>query len=96
MRMEEKSIEHGEIGVKLSCVDNHGVIEVSDNGGGIDVNIIDAIFNPYVTTKSDSYGTGIGLYIAKNIIETRMKGSISVKNIASGASFTITLPLVVE
>lgn len=95
-QIAEKGAEYGTINVSLSCKDNKGIIEVSDNGGGINANIIDAIFNPYVTTKSDSYGTGIGLYIAKNIIETRMKGSLGVKNLVSGACFTITLPLVKE
>lgn len=96
MQTEKNSALDGAINVVVTCRNNHGVIEVSDNGGGIDTNIIDTIFNPYVTTKSDSYGTGIGLYIAKNIIETRMKGTLGVKNIASGACFTITLPLVRE
>lgn len=96
MQTEKNSALDGTINVVVTCRNNHGIIEVSDNGGGIDTYIIDTIFNPYVTTKSDSYGTGIGLYIAKNIIETRMKGTLSVKNIASGACFTITLPLVRE
>ena len=95
-QISENRSEYGSIGVSINCDDDKAIIEVSDNGGGVDVNIIDAIFNPYVTTKSESYGTGIGLYIAKNIIETRMKGSLGVKNIPSGACFTITVPLVRE
>ena len=51
------------------------------------------IFSPYFTTKAENNGTGIGLYIAKNIIETRMEGSISVANRDKGSCFTITLKL---
>lgn len=93
-QMEKQSIQQGGISVKLSCEDGQGMIEVSDNGGGIKTEILDSIFNPYFTTKPDPYGTGIGLYIAKNIIEERMRGSLSVKNSEQGACFTISLPLV--
>ncbi|WP_372999795.1 ATP-binding protein [Sulfurimonas sp.] len=94
LQMEEKIIEQGKITISISCLDDQGIIEISDNGAGIDTNIIDSVFDPYFTTKYHSHGMGIGLYIAKNIIETRMKGSLSVKNIKSGSCFIISLPLI--
>jgi PAS domain S-box-containing protein len=91
---EEKSIDQGKITIEFKCDNDYGLVEVSDNGGGISDTIIDNIFNPYFTTKHDSYGTGIGLYLAKKIIESRMKGSLSVKRIDFGSCFTIKVPLV--
>ncbi len=93
MQIEKKCIEKGEIIISLSSQDNQGIIEICDNGGGIDSDKIDSVFEPYFTTKSNEKGTGIGLYIAKNIIDNRMKGSLSVKNTESGCCFTITIPL---
>ena len=95
IKTKDNTTQEGKISVTLSCQNNQGIIKVSDNGGGIDSAIIESIFDAYFTTKGSTNGTGIGLYIAKNIIENRMKGSLSVKNIKGGSCFTITLPLVI-
>lgn len=92
LQMKKKIIKEGKITITLSNEGNQGIIEISDNGSGIDAKIIDSIFNPYFSTKSNSHGTGIGLYIAKNIIEIRMKGSLSVENLEAGSCFKIVLP----
>ncbi|WP_345973593.1 PAS domain-containing sensor histidine kinase [Sulfurimonas diazotrophicus] len=68
------------------------VIKVCDNGGGIDKAIIDKIFDPYFTTKHKSQGTGLGLYMTRQIIEQKFSGTITVKNEKAGACFTIRLP----
>ncbi|MHC3994348.1 sensor histidine kinase [Thiomicrolovo sp. ZZH C-3] len=72
------------------------VIEVCDNGGGIDAAIIDRIFDPYFTTKHKSQGTGLGLYMTKQIIEQKFNGSISAENDRTGARFTIRIPMAGE
>ncbi|MFT5836403.1 MAG: PAS domain S-box-containing protein [Sulfurimonas sp.] len=68
-------------------------IEILNNGDNIKDDIIDRIFEPYFTTKFETQGTGIGLYMTKSIIETNMKGKIEVENIKDGVSFLITLAL---
>ena len=67
-------------------------ISVEDNGGGIDPDILDKIFEPYFTTKEEGKGTGIGLYMSKMIVENNMNGRLRVANGAEGACFTIDLP----
>ena len=66
-------------------------IDIEDNGGGINLNVIDKVFDIYFTTKSKKEGTGLGLYISKLIIETKLSGEINVSNSDVGAVFTIEL-----
>ncbi|MEO5358056.1 MAG: PAS domain S-box protein [Nitrospirae bacterium YQR-1] len=82
----------GQIDINITNDDEreHIIIYINDNGGGIPVEIIDRIFDHYFTTK-ESEGTGIGLFISKTIIETRMGGSLTVSNIDGGAEFLINL-----
>lgn len=68
-------------------------ITIEDSAGGIPINIIDKIFNPYFTTKQKYQGTGIGLYSGYDIIVNKLKGKLSVKNTEHGAKFFIELPL---
>jgi len=64
-------------------------IAVEDNGGGIPLEIMERIFEPYFTTKEQGKGTGIGLYMSKLIIEKNMGGVLSVTNTKEGARFSI-------
>ena len=56
------------------------LIEIIDNAGGISKEIMDKIFEPYFTTKHKYQGTGLGLYMTHKIIQTSMKGKITVRN----------------
>ena len=87
----EKRIKDAQI--KLKSYDENGVVvlEISDNALGIDETIIESIFDPYFSTKLEKNGTGLGLYMSKQIIEEYHDGSISVKNVRGGALFTIKL-----
>ena len=73
--------------------DTNCSIEVVDNGGGIDIAIIDKIFNPYFTTKEQGQGIGIGLHMAKEIIERNFNGNISIKNTDDGVAFTLNISI---
>lgn|GEM_PF-1110706 len=94
LQLQKQIISQGTINIFIKQEKDEGVIEVCDNGGGIDENILHSIFDPYFTTKSNANGTGIGLYIAKNIIESRMQGSLRAKNTEEGSCFTIRISLV--
>ncbi len=81
----------GFIDIHISCERGIIIIQIADNGGGIDSDIINRIFEPYFTTKEQGKGTGIGLYMSKVIVEDNMNGRISVTNMENGAEFTIEL-----
>lgn len=69
-------------------------IEIEDNAGGIDKEDLAKIFDPYYTTKNQIGGTGLGLYIARIIIEKNMNGSIVASNTDRGALFSIGIPTI--
>jgi len=80
----------GKINVNLQLVGERIIIEITDNGIGIDNELHEKLFVPNFTTKNT--GMGLGLAIAKNIIELS-DGSISfISNLNEGTTFTVTLP----
>jgi PAS domain S-box-containing protein len=70
---------------------NKAVVTIEDNGGGIPETIKDRIFDFYFTTNEADGGTGIGLYMSRNIIEKSMGGTLSAENTNGGALFRIEL-----
>jgi len=80
----------GNIQINIERCINYNSIEIIDDAGKIDETIIHSIFQPYFTTKAD--GTGLGLYMAKVIIEDKMRGTITVRNEDDNVIFTIRLP----
>ena len=77
------------------------ILNIKDNAGGIDLSILNKIFEPYSTTKHKSQGTGLGLHMTYKLIVDGMKGKIEARNVEFafnnssyiGAEFIITLPI---
>ncbi len=99
----EKNIENEDgrfIFLTTSLTDDSIVIKIKDNAGGVPEEIKEKLFEPYFTTKGDNEGTGLGLYMCKNIVEDSC-GKVSVENRKYshngvnfiGAEFTISFPI---
>ena len=88
----QKKIKEPEINIFTEEQDNCIVLFIEDNGGGITVEPTGKIFEPYFTTKEDSDGTGIGLYMSKIIVDKNMQGKLRVRNTSHGAKFCILVP----
>ena len=86
---------------EVDYIDGYSIVTVRDNAGGIEKEYLDLIFEPYFTTKHQSQGTGIGLYMSEEIITKHMDGVLEVENTSYefegenfiGALFIITMPL---
>jgi signal transduction histidine kinase len=87
--------------IKTYKDESFAYLEIKDNAKGIEDDVAQKIFDPYFTTKHKSQGTGIGLYMANEIITKHMDGEIFIQNSSftyddteqSGAVFTIKIPL---
>jgi C4-dicarboxylate-specific signal transduction histidine kinase len=89
----EKEIENKWFKYSVRKDINKFIITLEDNAGGIRVDIMDKIFNPYFTTKHQNQGTGMGLYNSYNIVTKHLNGKIYATNTSFGAKFIIELPL---
>ena len=89
-----RNITPKQLSIETYKKNNHIMISIEDNAGGIDENIIDKIFDIYFTTKHQSQGTGLGLYISYGIIQKYFNGKLYVENSNSGAKFIIELPII--
>ncbi|WP_417326240.1 sensor histidine kinase [Halarcobacter sp.] len=98
--LKEKKFEKRHVYIKAYSTKINNVIEIFDSAGGIPAHAKDKVFDPYFTTKHKSQGTGIGLYMSKDIIEKHMNGSLTAINSDFfieqyhyfGACFKIELP----
>jgi signal transduction histidine kinase len=82
---EEKKIE-----ISICVHEEIVQMKIKDSAGGINSHIKDHMFDPYFTTTKN--GTGLGLYMAKVIIEDKMGGSIRVESEDESVSFLINMP----
>ena len=96
----EKKIKDRVIFISIKKFPNRILIEIKDNAGGVEEDILDKVFEPYFTTKHQYNGTGIGLYMSNQIIKTHLNGDIFMKNCSfkyknieqKGVITTIILP----
>lgn len=85
----ENNIKNPYIKVNTFEDEKYLYLQIIDNGGGIPLDILDKIFDPYFSTKHEKNGTGLGLYFAKSIIENNCNGLLTVKNNLDDTVFTI-------
>ena len=100
----EKNIDKKVVLIKIKIKENQVILNINDNAGGIPQDIKMKIFDPYFTTKHQSQGTGIGLFMSKQIIEKHFNGTLIANNKEFkidankyyGASFSIKIDLFLE
>jgi PAS domain S-box-containing protein len=88
-----KAILIREISITLKEKDGFAHIELQDNAGGISKENIDNIFEPYFTTKHQSSGTGLGLFMSKMICQKGLEGDLEVSSKKGITNFNIKIPL---
>ncbi len=92
--VEQKKYDRGEIRLATRVEAGYVVIEIADNGIGINSDIRERIFDPFFTTKDVGRGSGQGLMIAHDIVISRHGGVIDVSSDGGkGAVFRVKLPL---
>lgn len=79
--------------ITISVIENKKniIIKTHDEAGGIPIEIIDKIFDPYFSTKHEKNGTGLGLYMSKMIIEDHLNGELNVQSFDNQTTFSIIL-----
>jgi signal transduction histidine kinase len=89
---KSKHIQNPIISIDVELINSVYIISIQDNAGGIPSQILDTIFEPYVSTKGKN-GTGLGMYMSKLLVESHLGGTIDVINQNGGALFRLQLPI---
>ena len=89
--LAERRPQDAKVTVTIGMEGEKAVMTIADNAGGIPMEILGKIFEPYFTTKGPDRGTGVGLFMSKTIIEKNMNGRLTVCNTADGAEFKIVV-----
>lgn len=88
-----KNDGNGIIRISVKAENDHVIIEMGDNGCGIDKNNLTKVFDPFFTTKDVGEGTGLGMSIAYNTIK-KHNGNIELfSEVGKGTLIKMTLPL---
>ena len=86
-------INRGEICIDVSLEQQRLHLNYQDNGTGVDEELLDKLFDPFYTTKSDTGGTGLGTYIINNLVVDTLNGNIKVSSRpGKGLSYHIDFP----
>lgn len=86
----ERNIENKEINITVLSKELYTILIIEDNAGGVKIDNLEKLFDPYYTTKSN--GTGTGLYMVKLVIKNSFAGDLKVSNTSKGLRYIIALP----
>ena len=85
--------DKGDVYIRAKKLDNNVIIEIEDNGRGMEKEIANKIFDPFFTTKPVGKGTGLGMSISYKVIKEH-NGDIRLKTkVGQGSTFIISLPI---
>jgi DNA-binding response OmpR family regulator len=98
--IQEHAKNNKHIFISIENTNKNLEIKIKDSGGGVDKEILKKIFEPYFTSKHQSYGKGLGLFTVYQIIYEGMNGFIDAYNVVftdeaqtfKGLEFTISIP----
>ena len=91
--VKENTADNRLITVTTAKENGFGTVTVFNNGSHIDEADREKLFDLYFTTKEEKEGTGIGLYLTKEIIEKHFDGGVWFENTEDGVRFIISIPL---
>ena len=86
----EREIKNKEINITVLSKGTYTILIIEDNAGGVKLESLEKLFDPYYTTKP--YGTGTGLYMVKLVIKNSFSGDLKVNNSEKGLRYIIALP----
>ncbi|MGE0050118.1 MAG: response regulator [Arcobacter sp.] len=87
---KEKGVKNREINIKVLSKQSYTILIMEDNAGGVKIETLEKLFDPYYTTKAN--GTGTGLYMVKLVIKNSFQGDLKLSNSELGLRYIIALP----
>ncbi|CAM3892154.1 hybrid sensor histidine kinase/response regulator [Arcobacter cloacae] len=87
---KDRNIENREIDITVLSKNSYTILIIEDNAGGVKIDTLEKLFDPYYTTKAT--GTGTGLYMVKLVIKNSFQGDLKVNNSNKGLRYIIALP----
>jgi signal transduction histidine kinase len=83
----------GVIEIVTACNGNTIQVQIVDSGPGIPPDIQSRIFEPFFTTKPVGKGSGLGLEMARRVVENRHRGTLTFESMPGKTQFTVCLPI---
>jgi two-component system NtrC family sensor kinase len=87
--------QQGKLEIAVTQKENRAIVEITDSGDGIEMEMQAKIFEPFVTTKPRGEGSGLGLDIVRKIVQ-KHDGEIQVRSQQGETTFSVWLPLLME